>query len=172
MTSPGDKGIPKFHSILYVCPYYHDMYDMGGWNLPLILSALHCREERCEKFLSSLYFTDTNLHGIQWNWSRPVDSISTWKVPENWPTVDSESAKVFRPGGQRILFQDLPPESKFQQAKLGDTFGPSWSTYWFIIRVCYNVLHHPCITTQCWKYLCIVSGYYTKIWKSHLFSLE
>eukprot|EP00026_Physarum_polycephalum_P001500 Phypoly_transcript_01502.p1 GENE.Phypoly_transcript_01502~~Phypoly_transcript_01502.p1 ORF type:complete len:1033 (+),score=184.98 Phypoly_transcript_01502:1-3099(+) len=73
--------------------------------------------ERLEKFVSDTYFKDVNIRG---------------KI---FPTVSKESVtlQVFHAPG-RISYNDAL-KGEYVPAKVGDSFGPSWSTHWFKVSI-------------------------------------
>ncbi|KAK7891516.1 hypothetical protein WMY93_023479 [Mugilogobius chulae] len=72
--------------------------------------------ERAEKFISDIYFTDCNLRGRLYGESCPVEKLESFLSPKRLPF--SEACK-----------QDFSPY------KVGETFGPTWSTCWFRVSL-------------------------------------
>ncbi|KAM4618384.1 alpha-mannosidase 2C1 [Polymixia lowei] len=72
--------------------------------------------ERAEKFISDIYFTDSNLRGRLFGDSYPLESINS-----------SLSSK-------RIPFTDAVQQN-FVPYKVGETFGPTWWTCWFKVTL-------------------------------------
>ncbi|KAK7890984.1 hypothetical protein WMY93_022947 [Mugilogobius chulae] len=72
--------------------------------------------ERAEKFISDIYFTDCNLRGRLYGESCPVEKLESFLSPKRIPF--SEACK-----------QDFSPY------KVGETFGPTWSTCWFRVSL-------------------------------------
>lgn len=72
--------------------------------------------ERAEKFVSSMYFKDINLHGRLYPKVQPVDSISHYAAPDRI-TVDNAMKQIYQP------------------CSIGQSFGPSWSTHWFRVEL-------------------------------------
>lgn len=79
--------------------------------------------ERAEKFLSKEEWKDVNLWGKLYSAACP-DSVKlkVWSVPDTDPN-----------NTDRVSYEDMrkQPESAFREAKIGETFGPEWSTHWF-----------------------------------------
>eukprot|EP01080_Neovahlkampfia_damariscottae_P006740 gene6740-10905_t len=86
--------------------------------------------ERCDKFISDVYFSDINLKGKLFpkDLQKPVD-LQVFSVPDL----------------KRITF-DEAIKGDFKPSKVGDSFSPSWSTHWFKISIE--------IPTE-WKNLCV-----------------
>ena len=78
--------------------------------------------ERVEKFLSKSEWTDINLTSKIYGTSCS-DSVKlqVWSVPNTDPNFTDKVSYA------EMLQQ---PESAFKPAKIGDTFGPEWSTHW------------------------------------------
>ncbi|CAL4079511.1 unnamed protein product, partial [Meganyctiphanes norvegica] len=77
--------------------------------------------ERIEKFISEIYFIDVNLRGKLYPTSNKITDITHWALPggdgawEKW-TFDQIRQQPFTP------------------VKIGDSFGPTWSTHWFKLQ--------------------------------------
>eukprot|EP01111_Echinosteliopsis_oligospora_P011163 TRINITY_DN3615_c0_g1_i1.p1 TRINITY_DN3615_c0_g1~~TRINITY_DN3615_c0_g1_i1.p1 ORF type:complete len:1063 (+),score=284.46 TRINITY_DN3615_c0_g1_i1:57-3191(+) len=69
-------------------------------------------EERLEKFVSDTYFKDVNIKGKIFPVSAPLTNLSVYHAPG------------------RITVQDAK-KAEYTPSKVGDSFGPSWSTHWF-----------------------------------------
>ncbi|XP_077998328.1 alpha-mannosidase 2C1-like isoform X2 [Glandiceps talaboti] len=72
--------------------------------------------ERAEKFISSCYFTDVNLHGRLYPEKLPLTNIKHFAAPD------------------RIPYQEAVTQT-FKDAKTGQSFGPVWSTHWFKVDI-------------------------------------
>ncbi|XP_070578443.1 alpha-mannosidase 2C1-like [Ptychodera flava] len=72
--------------------------------------------ERAEKFISPHYFTDVNLHGRVYPEKIPLTNL------KHFATAD------------RIQYQEACRRS-FSDAKIGEKFGPLWSTHWFKLEI-------------------------------------
>ncbi|KAF2076519.1 hypothetical protein CYY_002197 [Polysphondylium violaceum] len=73
--------------------------------------------ERIEKFLSDTYFVDANIYG------------------RIYPELSKESVSLqVSDVCDRISYQDAQ-KLKFKSSKVGDVFGPSWTTFWFKVHV-------------------------------------
>ena len=78
--------------------------------------------ERAEKFISKSEWTDINLTSkIYGATSSDSVQLRVWSVPDTNP---NHTDKV---SYGEMLKQ---PESAFVEARLGQTFGPEWSTHW------------------------------------------
>lgn len=79
--------------------------------------------ERIEKFISDTYFTDVNLRGKLYPQSKKISNITHWALP----------------GGdgawEKWTFNEII-QQPFTPAKIGDSFGPTWSTHWFKLHFC------------------------------------
>jgi len=73
--------------------------------------------ERIEKFLSDTYFVDSNIYG------RIYPEI-------NKDAVTLQVSEVC----DRISYNDAQ-KLKYKEGKVGDVFGPSWTTFWFKVHV-------------------------------------
>ncbi|KAK7493075.1 hypothetical protein BaRGS_00015596 [Batillaria attramentaria] len=72
--------------------------------------------ERAEKFISTHHFTDVNLRSRLYPEKVPVTSIHHFAAPDRVPF---EQAK----------------DGTYKPVKVGQTFGPTWSTHWFRLDV-------------------------------------
>ena len=91
--------------------------------------------ERLDKWLSNLYWTDINLQSIRFNGNAGIKEIEEILVYEPSSNFASCPTKRIAP----TVFQAI---QYFQQnylncktVKTGDSFGPSWSTKWFRLKV-------------------------------------
>ncbi|XP_063601707.1 alpha-mannosidase 2C1-like [Penaeus indicus] len=78
--------------------------------------------ERLEKYISDTYFTDVNLRGKLYPFKKNISKISHWRVPGgegSW---------------QQWSFRQMLTQS-FTPIKVGESFGPTWSTHWFKIEI-------------------------------------
>lgn len=76
--------------------------------------------ERTEKFHTTQSWTDVNLRSILYGQRSPVKSLTSWNVPDL----------------ARIPFKDAMKEGhRFKESKVGASFGPSWSTHWFVVEI-------------------------------------
>nr|CAG4651772.1 EOG090X04YD [Triops cancriformis] len=76
--------------------------------------------ERIEKFVSPLYFTDVNLYGKLYSATAKLDGIfHSSSSKQDWKTIS---------------FKDVSTD-EFTPIKIGDSFGPTWSTHWFKLVV-------------------------------------
>ncbi|XP_068208196.1 alpha-mannosidase 2C1-like [Palaemon carinicauda] len=78
--------------------------------------------ERIEKYISDVYFTDANLRGKLYPSSKPIEKIWHWALPGGegkWEKFPFSS----------IVGQNFTP------TKVGESFGPTWSTHWFKLEV-------------------------------------
>eukprot|EP01132_Coremiostelium_polycephalum_P011168 gene11168-13684_t len=73
--------------------------------------------ERIEKFLSDTYFTEVNLYGKVY----PLRSKTAVSL------IVSERC-------DRISYKDAM-NLNYKSCEVGDSFGPSWATYWFKVQV-------------------------------------
>lgn len=78
--------------------------------------------ERAEKFVSKTEWTDINLTSKIYG---PANSdcvhLQVWSVPDTDPNHTD-----------KVTYADMlrQPKESFVDAKLGQTFGPEWSTHW------------------------------------------
>ncbi|XP_067676864.1 alpha-mannosidase 2C1-like isoform X2 [Haliotis asinina] len=72
--------------------------------------------ERAEKFISPIYFTDVNLRGKVYPKKAPLTKILHYATSE------------------RIPYEKAVKE-KYTPAKVGESFGPTWSTHWFRLEM-------------------------------------
>ncbi|XP_029431160.1 LOW QUALITY PROTEIN: alpha-mannosidase 2C1 [Rhinatrema bivittatum] len=82
----------------------------------LVLKNRRTTMERVEKFTSEQYFTDCNLRGRLFGATCPVDGLSYFLTPE------------------RISYEKAV-EQEFKPAKVGDSYGPTWWTCWFCVKL-------------------------------------
>ncbi|CAB3990286.1 alpha-mannosidase 2C1-like [Paramuricea clavata] len=85
-----------------------------NWGKNLVLKSRRCTFERAEKFISKLYFSDINLQSRLYSKTCPVLELLHCSVDG------------------RVKYEDAM-QCQFSPAKVGDKFGPSWSTHWFKI---------------------------------------
>ncbi|XP_078484834.1 alpha-mannosidase 2C1 [Ciona intestinalis] len=83
---------------------------------PVVPKNRRCTLERIEKFISHHYFTDVNIFGRLNRSSENIESIL------HYGPTDRISIST--------VIQDL---SAFKPVKTGDSFGPTFSTHWFIL---------------------------------------
>ncbi|XP_055352716.1 alpha-mannosidase 2C1-like [Paramacrobiotus metropolitanus] len=98
--------------------------------------------ERIEKFLSKDYFADVGLRARIYPATQPVVSILHWNasaartqrplVPH--PSHDSDSDGDDDSGPEWKV--PVPGRDAFAPYTLGEPFGPTWSTHWFIVDIC------------------------------------
>ncbi|KAL0486594.1 alpha-mannosidase [Acrasis kona] len=76
--------------------------------------------DRFEKFTSDIYYTDVNFKSKVYPERRPIDDVLYYSVPElaRIPFSDLNS-NLFKPLNERS----------------NRTFGPSWSTHWFLLNI-------------------------------------
>ena len=81
--------------------------------------------ERVDKYLSSLYWTDINIHSALYSDKTSVNEINVYE-PKN----------LTRPLIEEILqiSKNDDKDNKFVRTSLGSSFSPSWSTKWFHIE--------------------------------------
>ncbi|KAG1650836.1 Alpha-mannosidase 2C1 [Nymphon striatum] len=88
--------------------------------------------ERIDKFISPVYFTDVNLFGRLYsnNKHQQISDITHYAAPD------------------RVPFSEVQDKT-FQKTKVGESFGPTWSTHWFkstssqsslCLDACHNLL--------------------------------
>ena len=78
--------------------------------------------ERVEKFLSKTAWTDINLTSKIYGPANSSSvSLKVWSVPDTDPNFTD-----------KVSYAQMKqePESSFSAAKVGQTFGPEWSTHW------------------------------------------
>ncbi|GIY33126.1 hypothetical protein CEXT_516431 [Caerostris extrusa] len=73
--------------------------------------------ERIEKFISPLYFIDVNLYGRQYPYKTSLPTLLHF---------DSNG---------RIPFKEAMEIGNFTTTKVGASFGPTWTTHWFKVRI-------------------------------------
>ncbi|XP_054706199.1 LOW QUALITY PROTEIN: alpha-mannosidase 2C1-like [Uloborus diversus] len=73
--------------------------------------------ERIEKFISHLYFTDINLYG------------------RLYPQKTSLPTLLHFDSNGRVPFKEAMEIGNFTPTKVGSSFGPTWTTHWFKVRV-------------------------------------
>lgn len=73
--------------------------------------------ERIEKFISPLYFTDINLYG------------------RLYPHKTSLPTLLHFAASDRVPFKEAMEMGNFTPSKVGASFGPTWTTHWFKVRV-------------------------------------
>ncbi|OQV19664.1 Alpha-mannosidase 2C1 [Hypsibius exemplaris] len=100
--------------------------------------------ERVEKFLSKEYFVDVNLYGrlyrqsqditdiLHWNASSPSPSPSTLPHPD---TTDHASTCSSEHTHQPAWKVSVPEKEHFAPYKLGEPFGPTFSTHFFHVAI-------------------------------------
>ncbi|GAB1610945.1 alpha-mannosidase 2C1-like [Argonauta hians] len=72
--------------------------------------------ERIEKFISPIYFTDVNLYGRLYPKRKPIENIRHFAAPG------------------RITYEEAI-KAYYKPVKVGQSFGPVWSTHWFCLEV-------------------------------------
>ncbi|XP_071529830.1 alpha-mannosidase 2C1-like [Panulirus ornatus] len=82
----------------------------------------HTTLERLEKYISENHFQDVNLRGKLYPFSKEIDRLYHWSMPDGQGAWEQWS---FR----QVITQDFRP------ANIGESFGPLWSTHWFRIEV-------------------------------------
>ncbi|XP_031572230.1 alpha-mannosidase 2C1-like [Actinia tenebrosa] len=75
-----------------------------------------CTLERAEKFISNQFFSDINLYSRLYPKSLPVTSITHYAAPG------------------RITYEEAV-KGEYSPAKVGESFGPTWSTHWFKVII-------------------------------------
>lgn len=117
--------------------------------------------ERAEKFLSDVYWTDCNLFGRLWPKQRPLSEVGSWPPlaaaaacfthpdvqlavlslepsdplvtagEDAWPAITAQGGR-----GARCTPGLCPTHTgaDFAPTRLGESFGPSWTTHWFRLR--------------------------------------
>ena len=101
--------------------------------------------ERVEKFLSKDYFVDVNLFGRLYPQKMDISSILHWDAsssakfpPPNAGDLPGDTASISSSEftGEPAWKVKVPGKDHFQPYKLGDpSFGPTWSTHWFIVNI-------------------------------------
>ncbi|XP_046852130.1 alpha-mannosidase 2C1-like isoform X2 [Xenia sp. Carnegie-2017] len=87
---------------------------MESWGRNAVFKDRRCTLERGEKFISTLYFNDINLHSRLYPKKCPVTQL------------------LHCPINGRFEYENVIKNKKdFNTVKVGDKFGPSWSTHWF-----------------------------------------
>ncbi|XP_078331778.1 alpha-mannosidase 2C1-like [Crassostrea virginica] len=72
--------------------------------------------ERADKFISPIYFKDVNLRGRLYNQHHPLKALT------------HHAARGRIPYDQAV-------RGKFTKTKIGQSFGPTWSTHWFQLEI-------------------------------------
>jgi alpha-mannosidase len=83
--------------------------------------------ERVEKFLSKTAWTDINLTSKIYGPANSSSvSLKVWSVPDTDPNFTD-----------KVSYAQMKqePESSFSAAKVGQTFGPEWSTHWVKVDI-------------------------------------
>lgn len=77
--------------------------------------------ERLDKFTSDTYFNDVNLYAC---------------LHKYQPALSAVTLQAFQvPDLKRITFAEATAAStKYAPAKVGDKFGPTWATWWFMVE--------------------------------------
>lgn len=88
----------------------------------MVLTAEEVVLERCEKFLSPLYWTDVNLRSRMFPSRIAVDELSMLQLGPEEPHLPFRRAR------------DLWRQGCFRPCSVGDSFGPTWATVWFRLR--------------------------------------
>ena len=108
--------------------------------------------ERIEKALSPDYFTDVNLFGRLYSTSVPVKQILHWqtssakrKIKTGKHYEHTNLNSVAQNETEEAVYNledsdededgpewkvELPDKSEFKPFKVGEPFGPTWSTHW------------------------------------------
>ena len=118
--------------------------DLG----PVVCSLTKNRRttsERIDKFLSKDYFVDVNLYGKLYPARAPLADILHWDatasasdIAEDQIDADIDSASITSADDHHHGPEwkvKVPSKDYFRPYKLGDAFGPTWSTHWFIIYI-------------------------------------
>jgi alpha-mannosidase len=75
-------------------------------------------QERLDKFHSTESWTDVNLRSTLYRARAPVRELSVWSAPDTTrPTFATASKQTY------------------VGAKIGQSFGPSWTTHWFRVAI-------------------------------------
>ncbi|KAI9027983.1 galactose mutarotase-like domain-containing protein [Hyaloraphidium curvatum] len=77
--------------------------------------------ERLQKFTQELLFSDVNLRSVLWKkkWAEGIE-LSVYAVPDL----------------KRITFAEATnPSNEYRPARVGESFGPSWATFWFRVSL-------------------------------------
>ena len=97
--------------------------------------------ERLDKWLSTLYWTDINLQSIRFKENSDINEIEEILVYEPLESPPSTTNFASCPT-KRIAPTVYQAIEYFQHnylnckiVKTGDSFGPSWSTKWFRLKV-------------------------------------
>lgn len=85
-------------------------------NEPVVLKHKRTTLERAEKFISEHHFSDINLRSKLYPQKTSLKSISHFKAPG------------------RISVEEAL-QGYYQEAKIGQSFGPTWSTHWFCLDI-------------------------------------
>ena len=96
---------------------------LGVGLVPMVFSSDQVVLERCEKFLSPIYWTDVN--------------IRSQMFPLRLPFGEMEML-LLRPEEPHLPFprvQEMKTEGRFRPCVVGDVFGPAWATVWFYLKV-------------------------------------
>ncbi|XP_005113086.2 alpha-mannosidase 2C1 [Aplysia californica] len=74
--------------------------------------------DRAKNYISKEIFTDVNLRGRVYTSTVPLKNILHCTVPDRLPYSDVVGGNY-----------------KFEPCAVGDTFGPVWSTHWFLVNI-------------------------------------
>lgn len=102
---------------------------------PTVLKNRSLTVERTEKFVSKVYFTDVNLYGRLYGETEQV-KLGVYSVPDlerlPYSQVIGKLTFVYICLNCRIelLFLQIE-QGVFEPTKVGQSFGPSWSTHWY-----------------------------------------
>ena len=93
--------------------------------------------ERFDKFTSSQYFQDVNLYARLYR-QRSGDAV-TLSV-----SGDAGMNRMYAPSHSHSLYSPFEQAVKghFRPSKVGESFGPSWATFWFRVR---------CVVPDIWR---------------------
>ena len=88
--------------------------------------------ERAEKFISDIYFNNINLCKLRFYYNTIPINIKVLQEK-----IELEQFKRYDPvmGLSGIDVFNHIKDKTFNDCKIGDTFGPTWSTHWFKIKV-------------------------------------
>lgn len=81
--------------------------------------------ERVEKFHTTESWTDVNLRSMLYSARAPATSLRVWSAP----------------GLTRTPYATAVTQT-YKTARIGDSFGPSWSTHWFKITLTVPIEWH------------------------------
>ena len=88
----------------------------------MVLTAEEVVLERCDKFLSPLYWTDVNLRSKMFLSVTLAEELAMLHLGPEEPHIPFPRAR------------DLWRQGCFRPCSVGDSFGPTWATIWFRLR--------------------------------------